>query len=87
MSESCLQVELKIADELDSPPSGPSCSGSPASPTTRRTRASFYAIKHVRSRRIVGCSRNSRMTTDLAVAALRKVETLCAPVGTALHSD
>jgi putative transposase len=45
------------------------------------------AIKDVHSRRIVGYSLDSRMTADLAVAALRSAVALRAPVGTTLHSD
>lgn len=45
------------------------------------------AIKDVHSNRIVGYSLDSRMTADLAVAALRNAVALRDPVGTTLHSD
>jgi putative transposase len=45
------------------------------------------AIKDVASNRIVGYSIDSRMTADLAVAALRNAIALRDPVGTTLHSD
>ena len=45
------------------------------------------AIKDVHSNRIVGYSIDSRMTADLAVAALRNAVALRGPVGTTLHSD
>ena len=48
----------------------------------------LYAIKDVFSNRIVGYSIQSRMTTSLAVAALRNAIGLRSPVGTTiLHSD
>ena len=45
------------------------------------------AIKDVASNRIVGYSIDSRMTAELAVAALRNAVALRNPVGTTLHSD
>ncbi|MFJ2371183.1 IS3 family transposase [Microbacterium sp. NPDC087665] len=45
------------------------------------------AIKDVHSNRIVGYSLDSRMTAELAVAALRNAVALRDPVGTTLHSD
>ncbi|WP_253386626.1 IS3 family transposase [Microbacterium foliorum] len=45
------------------------------------------AIKDVHSNRIVGYSLDSRMTAELAVAALRNAVALREPVGTTLHSD
>ena len=45
------------------------------------------AIKDVCSNRIVGYSIDSRMTADLAVAALRNAAALREPIGTTLHSD
>lgn len=45
------------------------------------------AIKDVHSNRIVGYSLDSRMTADLAVAALRNAVALREPLGTTLHSD
>ncbi|WP_270410650.1 IS3 family transposase, partial [Microbacterium maritypicum] len=45
------------------------------------------AIKDVHSNRIVGYSLGSRMTADLAVAALRNAVALREPLGTTLHSD
>ncbi|WP_429462712.1 IS3 family transposase [Microbacterium sp. ZKA21] len=45
------------------------------------------AIKDVHSNRIVGYSIDSRMTAELAVAALRNAVALRDPVGTTLHSD
>ena len=45
------------------------------------------AIKDVYSNRIVGYSIDSRMTADLAVAALRNAVALPTPAGTTLHSD
>jgi putative transposase len=45
------------------------------------------AMKDVFSNRIVGYSIDSRMTADLAVAALRNAVALRHPVGTTLHSD
>ena len=45
------------------------------------------AIKDVCSNRIVGYSIDSRMTADLAVAALRNAVSLRNPAGTTLHSD
>ncbi|MCE0510385.1 IS3 family transposase [Microbacterium sp. KKR3/1] len=45
------------------------------------------AIKDIHSNRIVGYSLDSRMTADLAVAALRNAIALRDPVGTTLHSD
>ncbi|WP_157550709.1 IS3 family transposase [Microbacterium sp. Root553] len=45
------------------------------------------AIKDVHSNRIVGYSLDSRMTANLAVAALRNAVALRDPVGTTLHSD
>ena len=44
-------------------------------------------IKDVCSNRIVGCSIDSRMTAELAVAALRNAVSLRNPEGTTLHSD
>ena len=44
-------------------------------------------IKDVCSNRIVGYSIDSRMTADLAVAALRNAVSLRNPAGTTLHSD
>ncbi|XUK64111.1 Integrase core domain protein [Plantibacter sp. RU18] len=44
------------------------------------------AIKDVHSNRIVGYSLDSRMTAQLAVAALRNAAALREPVGTTLHS-
>ncbi|MCK8476400.1 IS3 family transposase [Microbacterium aurugineum] len=45
------------------------------------------AIKDVHSNRIVGYSLDSRMTAELAVAALRNAVALREPTGTTLHSD
>lgn len=45
------------------------------------------AIKDVCSNRIVGYSIDSRMTAELAVAALRNAVSLRNPEGTTLHSD
>jgi putative transposase len=45
------------------------------------------AIKDVASNRIVGYSIDSRMTAELAVAALRNAVALRNPIGTTLHSD
>ena len=45
------------------------------------------AIKDVASNRIVGYSIDSRMTAELAVAALRNAVALRYPIGTTLHSD
>lgn len=45
------------------------------------------AIKDVASNRIVGYSIDSRMTADLAAAALRNAIALRNPIGTTLHSD
>ena len=45
------------------------------------------AIKDVCSNRIVGYSIDSRVTADLAVAALRNAVSLRNPAGTTLHSD
>jgi putative transposase len=45
------------------------------------------AIKDCASNRIVGYSMSSRMTSDLAVAALRNAIALRAPQGTIVHSD
>ncbi|AXL13788.1 IS3 family transposase [Microbacterium foliorum] len=45
------------------------------------------AIKDVHSNRIVGYSLDSRMTAELAVAALRNAVALREPLGTTLHSD
>lgn len=45
------------------------------------------AIKDVCSNRIVGYSIDSRMTAELAVAALRNAVALREPAGTTLHSD
>ena len=45
------------------------------------------AIKDVCSNRIVGYSIDSRMTADLAVAALRNAVSLRNPAGTTLYSD
>lgn len=45
------------------------------------------AVKDVHSNRIVGYSIDSRMTAELAVAALRNAVALRNPVGTTQHSD
>ena len=45
------------------------------------------AIKDVASNRIVGYSIDSRMTAELAAAALRNAIALRNPIGTTLHSD
>ncbi len=47
----------------------------------------LWAIKDVHSNRIVGYSLDSRMTAELAVAALRNAVALREPTGTTLHSD
>ena len=45
------------------------------------------AIKDCASNRIVGYSLGERMTSDLAVAALRNAIALRSPTGTIMHSD
>jgi putative transposase len=45
------------------------------------------AITDVCSNRVVGYSIDSRMTAELAVAALRNAVALRDPAGTTLHSD
>ena len=51
------------------------------------SKLNLCAIKDVYSNRIVGYSIDSRMTAELAVAALRNAVALRNPAGTTLHSD
>ena len=45
------------------------------------------AVKDACSKRIVGYSIDARMTSDLAVNALRKALALCGAVGAIVHSE